>query len=584
MRKQDLVPLCALATALSSVASAQTTLSTINDPAQGAIEVLTGTIQPAGPRPAPLGLRFFNFQGDDAGANSSYGIARFDLTRVRNQFNSIFGNGRWRVSGLTLELTQDNAAFTADGRFFIEFTPDDTSDINTVGVSPFRYQTPAPEGQIRITQHDFVGLTTGTVDTINLFTGTPGARAAAVDIQNDNTLTLVFNPDNVLSPFVAATYRGQIPTISFLAPQLVVTAERNDGTQPAVLSTLADRTDGSNEVLSAQIRSTGPLTGSGGDNFLNILGDNQTAATRCYGILRFDLTRIRSQFNATYGAGNWRVRNVDLRMTQSNFAQTANGTVIFSHTTDDTTNIKTAASPFRYPSPQPAGQTVIRTFNFVRNDDTTDVINLFGPSRTGGGADVVANDIRTDNTLTLVISPDNANTPGVGATYRGQNPSIITQFRYGPKLNITAVAASAVQGTLNWENTGSDQTVTFTFQPTSGSPIVVPVKVGPNGTYTVGGLPFGTYTVTIQAPTYLRKVVSGVNTTSGTATLNVTLLGGDANGDNAVDVFDLADLISSFDKSVGDAGFLAGADFNNDGSVDVLDLDVLVRNFDQSGD
>ena len=63
-----------------------------------------------------------------------------------------------------------------------------------------------------------------------------------------------------------------------------------------------------------------------------------------------------------------------------------------------------------------------------------------------------------------------------------------------------------------------------------------------------------------------------------------TLLGGDANDDNSVDVLDLDQIIQSFDRCLGDDGFIVSADFNCDGCVDVLDLDILIRNFDKFGD
>ncbi|MCS6775458.1 MAG: dockerin type I domain-containing protein, partial [Chloroherpetonaceae bacterium] len=77
-------------------------------------------------------------------------------------------------------------------------------------------------------------------------------------------------------------------------------------------------------------------------------------------------------------------------------------------------------------------------------------------------------------------------------------------------------------------------------------------------------------------------------TVSGSGTVivpPVTLLGGDANGDDAVDVLDLAELITAFDSSDGDPNWNEGiADFNYDGTVDVFDLAILVQNFDQTGE
>lgn len=58
------------------------------------------------------------------------------------------------------------------------------------------------------------------------------------------------------------------------------------------------------------------------------------------------------------------------------------------------------------------------------------------------------------------------------------------------------------------------------------------------------------------------------------------LLLGDINGNGVVDDDDLALLIDSFGKSVGDPGFNPDADINGDGVVDIRDLALLGDNFD----
>lgn len=64
----------------------------------------------------------------------------------------------------------------------------------------------------------------------------------------------------------------------------------------------------------------------------------------------------------------------------------------------------------------------------------------------------------------------------------------------------------------------------------------------------------------------------------------ITMLSGDANGDNSVDVLDIDVLIQSFDLTASDPNFIPGADFNGDNSVDVLDIDLLIQSFDMLGD
>ncbi|GIW74742.1 MAG: hypothetical protein KatS3mg103_1264 [Phycisphaerales bacterium] len=99
---KTLIALCGLAVA--SAAIAQETRSAVADQ--------TGTIRPDGPRGPTGGDRFFNIQGTASGMGTfdSYGVARWDLSAIRDEFDALFPGG-WTVTALALELTQDNAAF-----------------------------------------------------------------------------------------------------------------------------------------------------------------------------------------------------------------------------------------------------------------------------------------------------------------------------------------------------------------------------------------------------------------------------------------------------------------------------------------
>jgi hypothetical protein len=158
-----------------------------------------------------------------------------------------------------------------------------------------------------------------------------------------------------------------------------------------------------------------------------------------------------------------------------------------------------------------------------------------------------------------------------------------------PALPDTATTVSGVSlsGTLTLENCASAaQPITFTLRPTAGgqtfSRTVTPAA---NGTYTLANIPGANYTVHIKGMKWLAKNLS-VNCTSGDVSgLNLTLLGGDANNDNIVDLEDLAAFIEAFDADPVAANWNDGvADFNCDNVVSVDDLDILIRNFDAEGD
>jgi hypothetical protein len=110
-----------------------------------------------------------------------------------------------------------------------------------------------------------------------------------------------------------------------------------------------------------------------------------------------------------------------------------------------------------------------------------------------------------------------------------------------------------------------------------------------DGSYEIEGIPSGSYNIWVKGDRWLAQSLSvEVPELQPDAPvvlgLNLTLIGGDANNDNSVDVFDLDALIQAFDATPDNSNWNGGAaDFNGDGSVDVFDLDLLIRNFDLAG-
>jgi uncharacterized membrane protein len=154
---------------------------------------------------------------------------------------------------------------------------------------------------------------------------------------------------------------------------------------------------------------------------------------------------------------------------------------------------------------------------------------------------------------------------------------------------LTPVPAANVSGMITLESivpTATPQSLTLTFRPADNSgDIVKNVSVGSNGAFSVTGIPRKAYTLHIKGSKWLAKNVA-VNASNGdVANVNATLLGGDADNNNLVDVEDLAVLIASFDAAPSDPNWNNGkADFDCNDIVDVEDLALLIRNFDADGD
>ena len=229
---RTLIALCGVAAA--SAALAQETRSVV------AFE--TGTIQVAGPRGGDGGNRYMNIEGVALEPQfRSYGVARWDLTAIRSEFDGLFPGG-WRVTEVALELTQDNAGFTTDGFLDVYHSSDDAADIKTA-LSDAAYPFFDPDtfepdlalaSDFPVLSLLFFEIATGTIDRYDQ-AGGPGGPSEALDlttqmvrdIETDNLLTFVFVD---VSDTVAATYRGQEPFEGREGPKLFITVESDGGT------------------------------------------------------------------------------------------------------------------------------------------------------------------------------------------------------------------------------------------------------------------------------------------------------------------------------------------------------------------
>ena len=116
-----------------------------------------------------------------------------------------------------------------------------------------------------------------------------------------------------------------------------------------------------------------------------------------------------------------------------------------------------------------------------------------------------------------------------------------------------------------------------------------PVAVGAGsafGTFSLSGVPTGSVDVAIKGDKQLRVVLKNVTVGSPTTTLpDVTLPGGDSNGDNMVDIGDFGVLVNAYggDITTANSGYDAAADYNYDGVIDIGDFGLLVNNYNAVG-
>ena len=129
----------------------------------------------------------------------------------------------------------------------------------------------------------------------------------------------------------------------------------------------------------------------------------------------------------------------------------------------------------------------------------------------------------------------------------------------------------------------------------SGTAASGPLNTDINGGFNLTNLSAGTYTVRAVYPGYLATEKAGVSIVAGGSTsINLgttSLRGGDANGDNAINILDIGAIISKFGRT-GVAVKSASAnctvtdepvDLNDDGSVNISDLAIAAGNWGSVG-
>jgi hypothetical protein len=98
------------------------------------------------------------------------------------------------------------------------------------------------------------------------------------------------------------------------------------------------------------------------------------------------------------------------------------------------------------------------------------------------------------------------------------------------------------------------------------------------------GVLTGTYDVGVRDMHSLRNLWRNVEIHENTGALDMgTLLAGDANGDNSIDILDFSLLASHYGTSRGQPGYNSRPDFNNDGTIGILDFSLLATNYGKSG-
>lgn len=106
------------------------------------------------------------------------------------------------------------------------------------------------------------------------------------------------------------------------------------------------------------------------------------------------------------------------------------------------------------------------------------------------------------------------------------------------------------------------------------------VETTTDGVFAINNIPLGWHILRADMPRYLavegRFLASAPNTVLG----DLIMTGGDAYGDNIIDILDLALVARNYDTA---PPADARADINDNGMVDIYDLTIVSKNYDKRG-
>jgi hypothetical protein len=183
---------------------------------------------------------------------------------------------------------------------------------------------------------------------------------------------------------------------------------------------------------------------------------------------------------------------------------------------------------------------------------------------------------------------------GTAVTLTAQNLSPGTYYLavsrddgYGAYTFSGALPVS-ISGTITLKSCQNQKDIPlrFQFRPMDGSPAFeLTAFLAADGSYTIPDVLPKNYNLAIKGSRWLQKVVMGVNASGGSVTgVNATLLPGDINNDNKVNLTDLGLLADAFNTDPTSTRWNADADLNCDGKVNITDLGLLADNFNKIGD
>lgn len=202
---------------------------------------------------------------------------------------------------------------------------------------------------------------------------------------------------------------------------------------------------------------------------------------------------------------------------------------------------------------------------------------------TSGGNNVMPDTVIApdDNIYHVAVALNSGTEYFIQATYTNGgglttvvNTTINTPITITGTITLSQYSGPAVPVTVEIRTAGvtSSDLQTLTVTPASNGSYSFATTVGP-----------GTYDVAFKGFHWLKKAVKGVTFGAGT-TINVALINGDANNDNAVTSADYGIVKRALYTVPGDTRYNPLADLNGDGKVNLSDFNIVRTHLGLVGD
>ena len=173
-------------------------------------------------------------------------------------------------------------------------------------------------------------------------------------------------------------------------------------------------------------------------------------------------------------------------------------------------------------------------------------------------------------------------------SFEAQNFYVVTDAGiYSADCICEPVPTGSIDGVTDWNAACGLRNVTIEVYNLDNSELdtVFNTIVDVNGEFQTPEFPSGTYNILVTVEGYLTKLISNIEIEEGMNELAInSIILGDLNGSNSVNVTDLSLVGLAFGSTASDANYNYLADFNCNGLINIVDLSLLNVSFGLGGD